>query len=177
MLTRLFERPARVSELVDRKAGIRQPTVSRRLGELEAIGLVHHGHKKDLYSLTRAKQLRALLRADRRRRETALWAALGRPHAVEMVLAMIARSRTASELTDLIDGLDPRTASRRLAELAAAGALRRGASGTHHVVSASHMRALLRSFSRLAEDLLAADLAAEQSLQQRLTTPAPSPVD
>jgi DNA-binding HxlR family transcriptional regulator len=171
VLARLVERPARVGELVDHKASIRQPTVSRRLGELEAIGLVHHGHKKDLYSLTRSKQLRALLQADRRRHDTALWMALGRPYAIEMALALIGKPRTANELTNLIDGLDSRTTSRRIAELTAAGALRRSSSGTHHLVSASHMRSLLRSFSRLAEDLLAADLAAERSLQQRLTAP------
>src|ERR1700730_7818695 len=79
ILARLVERPARVSELAAASAGVRQPTVSRRLGELEAIGLVSHRRRKDLYSLTDPVRLRPLLRAERRNRDTQLWLALGRP--------------------------------------------------------------------------------------------------
>jgi DNA-binding HxlR family transcriptional regulator len=168
VLARLIEHPARVGELADRAAGISQPTVSRRLSELEAIGLVDHGLKKDVYSLTRPDQLRPLLRGDRRHRDTALWAALGRPHAVELMLLLIAQPRTTSEITELIAGLDLRTASRRLAELVATRAVRRDPAGRYRVTSAARIRALLRTLSQLASDLLEADLAAEQALLDRL---------
>lgn len=174
VLARLVEHPAHVGELIDASVGISQPTVSRRLAELEAIGLVAHAQKKSLYTLTRPAQTRTLLQTERRRRDAALWTALGRPHAVELVLTLIAAPRTPKELKDAIDALDGRTVSRRLAELIAAGALRRDrTTGSYRVVNPRRIRALLRSFSLLASDLLSAELAAEQSIRERLAERAP----
>jgi|GEM_PF-4302559 len=173
ILARLVARPARVSELAEPGAGVRQPTVSRRLGELEAIGLVSHRRRKDLYSLTDPVRLRPLLRARRRNRDTALWVALGRPHAIELVLALMAKPSTPSELADAAVGLDLRTVSRRVSELAAVGALRPVVgSRAYQVRSPARMRMLLGTLSELATDLLDADLAAERSLRERLGAPS-----
>jgi DNA-binding HxlR family transcriptional regulator len=173
VLARLAQRPACVGELADRFAAIQQPTVSRRLAELEAIGLVDHRQKKGAYYLTQPARLRPLLREDRRRRDTGLWAALGRPQAVEIMLALIRRPMRSDELADALDGIDPRTLARRLAELASVGAVRRdNVTGVHRVVDRRRVSALLRSFSNLATELITADLAAERSIQQRLAIEA-----
>jgi hypothetical protein len=110
-----------------------------------------------------------LLRAKRRQRDAALWLALGRSHAIELVLALLAKPSTPSELVDAAVGLDLRTVSRRVSELAAVGALRPVVgSRAYRVRSPVTMRALLSSLSELATDLLDADLAAERSLRERL---------
>jgi DNA-binding HxlR family transcriptional regulator len=169
VLAGLLRRPARVGELVDRSAGIQQPTVSRRLAELESIGLVDHAQKRGAYSLTRPARLRPLLRDERRRRDTALWSALGRPHAVEIAIALIGGPMRSGELADAVEGIDSRTLARRLAELTRARAIGRDtATGTYHLLDQRRIPALLGLFSDLASELLAADLAAERSIQRRL---------